>query len=151
MRAGSTEQVGFACPHLRPCWHACAHFYATANVFSTQGRQNVFSVASAFSVPTLQWCAAQQHMASEGAQVDLREYRVLIVGDALKKRLAQRTCTDHVNYLCYLLSIRTLVRTDIYNFDCVYVNCCTGAYVCMYVCMYRSITRVWQNICQLLQ
>mmetsp|Transcript_94725 Transcript_94725/g.138308 ORF Transcript_94725/g.138308 Transcript_94725/m.138308 type:complete len:142 (+) Transcript_94725:409-834(+) len=75
-------------------------------------------------------------MASEGAQVDLREYGVLIVGDALKERLAQRTCTYHVNYLCYLLSIRTLVRTDVCNFDCVYVNCCTGAYVCMYVCMY---------------
>jgi len=41
----------------------------------------------------LRRCAAQQHMASEGAQVDLREYGVLIVGDALKERLAQKMAT----------------------------------------------------------
>jgi len=32
-------------------------------------------------------------MASEGAQVDLREHGVLIVGDALKERLAQKMAT----------------------------------------------------------
>jgi len=37
----------------------------------------------------LRRCAAQQHMASKGAQVDLSDYGVLI-GDALKERLAQK-------------------------------------------------------------
>ena len=70
-----------------------AHIFTPPRMcLARKGAKKCSSLPQPLAYP-LRRCAAQQHMASEGAQVDLREHGVLIVGDALKERLAQKMAT----------------------------------------------------------